>query len=364
MLFLIVIDGLFTKAGDAFPSLDNLVAGGKVGQVDWNDDPNLAAAGSALFRICNRSLPAPGSDLPTAYYAALGLGLNPDPARIWSHLAFTHLLRKREKLLIMSPQRTGQTPAEAIDLANSLNDLFTSEDWQLHAGDGSNLLVSRSQLKQISCRPLKLLEGDSFLESMPAGEAEVDFRRLLNSSQLELHHHPLNQQRKEAGRSQLNTAWFWGIGQGDAGDNTLHGWHCLAEDPAVRGLVLAAGGEAQAPENGSAAALAVASGDKNIIFWDQPATLLRHGQVDDWRASLLELEASLLMPLAQRYPESKIVLTAPNYYDEKALLVAGPVPWVAGSAALLGKKRRFWQRQSLEGGAVMSGQEFGKLWLK
>lgn len=55
--------------------------------------------------------------------------------------------------------------------------------------------------------------GDDLYEHMPSGDAGRRWRALLNEAQVILHNHPRNAERIAAGKTPVNSLWFWGGGR-------------------------------------------------------------------------------------------------------------------------------------------------------
>lgn len=341
---LLLVEGLALAGEKPLPSLDALAGRGESGL--WEaatDDDRPPEEFSSLLSLFGAALPAPGSDSPLGYYAALGSGLDPNPARHWGLLGFTHLFQKREKLLFVSPERTGQTDDECGQLAGFLEETLGDFGWTLHPG-GRTRLVSRADPVAFRALPLACLEGEEAMAHMPMDPADKERRLLLISCQVNLNQHPVNLTRKKESRLLLNTPWVWGVGPGP--ERTAEGWtewRMVSDDPSVRGLVLAAGGKAEplpAGEGADALPDLMARGGRQIIHLSDPAVLARHGLMEKRTAWLSRLNEVLTAAGPER-----VTVSAPYLLDDKGMGVAGPVPWVSGAGSHLGGKRRFWHRK-------------------
>jgi len=93
--------------------------------------------------------------------------------------------------------------------------------------------------------------GENLLQHLPPGPEGRRWRILQNDLQVALHQHPLNAQRRAAGRPPVNSLWLWGAGVLPAQVHTgLPG--VLSDDPLLRALAARAGIEHRArPSNAS-----------------------------------------------------------------------------------------------------------------
>jgi len=87
--------------------------------------------------------------------------------------------------------------------------------------------------------------GENLLQHLPQGPDGRRWRILQNDLQVALHQHPLNAQRRAAGKPPVNSLWLWGAG-------ALPGQVCtglrgvLSDDPLLRALAARAGIEHRA----------------------------------------------------------------------------------------------------------------------
>jgi len=64
--------------------------------------------------------------------------------------------------------------------------------------------------------------GEDLFAHLPMGESGRVWRALLTESQVLLHQHPWNVQRRAQGNSPINSLWFWGAGHLPASVETAH----------------------------------------------------------------------------------------------------------------------------------------------
>jgi hypothetical protein len=82
--------------------------------------------------------------------------------------------------------------------------------------------------------------GENLLQHLPQGPEGRRWRILQNELQVALHQHPLNAQRRAAGKPPVNSLWLWGAGALPAKVRTgLQG--VVSDDPLLRALAARAG---------------------------------------------------------------------------------------------------------------------------
>jgi hypothetical protein len=105
---------------------------------------------------------------------------------------------------------------------------------------GMQLLVSAPDRWQLRLPPNLALPsfaapeqalGEDVFQHLPQGEPGRPWRRLLNETQVLLHQHPLNAQRREQGLPPINSLWLWGGGRLPAVLDTP--WHGVISDEPV-----------------------------------------------------------------------------------------------------------------------------------
>ncbi|MBF0160752.1 MAG: hypothetical protein HQL88_00555 [Magnetococcales bacterium] len=386
MPVLILIDGLDSTpaAPDSMPVWRRLAATGRTGR--------LHCAAAPLFDLFGHGVPAGDggqADLPLGYASALALADQagsewPDPERIWCCLGFTHLYKKQNDLLFLSPERTGQSEAECRALLEAILPDWQEAGWllypptQIHKPEnspparwgpagGRYFVLSRDASLPppavVRSQPLDTLEGDSFRTRSPSGAYAATLLPLLTVGQLILVRHPVNQRRQQAGRVSLNTPWMWGVGSGMGGMPVRHAevGCCWTAQPVVAGLARAKGYRlAWLDEEKDFTPLvaeicqAMTTGVV-LLHLSLPAVLARHGLLEERHALLQRINDQLLEPLAQTAEQLLIADLDAVSTTEKT------IPWVMARGRSLVRKRRFWHRGQPGVGPVLNPAQFWSL---
>lgn len=133
------------------------------------------------------------------------------------------------------------TAAEAAELAEPLAPLFEEQGMglELTSPDRWHLRLPQGTAVPEFPAPEQAL-GENLLLHLPQGTEGRRWRILQNDIQVLLHQHPLNAQRRAAGRPPVNSLWLWGAGALPATVATpLRG--VVSDDPLLRALAARAG---------------------------------------------------------------------------------------------------------------------------
>ena len=200
---------------------------------------------AALLASLGGAATDPAHDVPAAPLAALGAGVDPHASFVLAAEP-VHLVAGREDVAVAG-QVDDLSASDARTLVDALNGPF--------AGDGLASLAPRPDtwFVTMDARPdLVTFPLDAVLASMMSpclstgGQAPL-WQRWSTEIQMLLHAHPVNEARARIGLAPCNGVWFWGGGAlADVGLVAPFRAHAPAgrAGDLVRGLALAAGGEA------------------------------------------------------------------------------------------------------------------------
>lgn len=106
----------------------------------------------------------------------------------------------------------GLTAAEASDLAGPLAESFEAAGLAFSAPAPERWYLRLGGTDEPRTTPPDELAGRDCGDHLPAGPDAASWRRLMNETQMTLHNHPVNRERRAAGRPPANSLWFWGTG--------------------------------------------------------------------------------------------------------------------------------------------------------
>jgi 2,3-bisphosphoglycerate-independent phosphoglycerate mutase len=124
------------------------------------------------------------------------------------------------------------TTGEARELIDAVNEQLGSEMIQFYPGSGHrHLMVWVDGKPRAVCTDPQSLVGRSIGDALPTGDGADILRKLMDASLMILRDHPVNDERREAGKKTANCLWLWGEGRAIP-------WPSVSERFGVPGVVL------------------------------------------------------------------------------------------------------------------------------
>ena len=135
---------------------------------------------------------------------------------------------------------------DATPLIESLQAELGDEQFQFYPGISyRHLLVWRNGQEKMRCVPPHDISSQSIEDRLPQGEGSEELIALMNSSQMLLATHPVNNRRIERGELPANSIWLWGQGKRPQMETyqTLYGLQggVISAVDLIRGLGVCAG---------------------------------------------------------------------------------------------------------------------------
>ncbi len=120
----------------------------------------------------------------------------------------------------------------ARELIDAINEQLGSETIQFYPGSGHrHLMVWVNGKVRAVCTDPKSIVGREVNEALPSGDGADILRKLMDASLVILRDHPVNDERREAGRKPANCVWLWGQGRAQS-------WPSLTERFEISGVVV------------------------------------------------------------------------------------------------------------------------------
>lgn len=194
------------------PNMDRLADAGTLGlaqTVPAGFQPGSDVANLAVF----------GYD-PAEYYSgrapleaiSMGVELGPDDVAFRLNMVW---LEAHYGNLYMGDFSAGHiATTEAAELVNYLQAELGNKQFNFYPGISyRHLLVWRGGKDTMRCIPPHDISSQSIKDHLPAGEGSAELIELMNSAQMLLANHPLNNARIERGDMPANSIWLWGQGR-------------------------------------------------------------------------------------------------------------------------------------------------------
>jgi len=130
---------------------------------------------------------------------------------------------------------------ERNDIESCVRSILREEGLELHSDHLQRWYLALDEPLEFHFTPLEMALGMDVAEAMPGHPAARPWRRSMNEIQVALHHCPVNVRRRESGRQEINSVWFWGAGCTPApAPHPLFG-AVYSDNPVTRGLAIVNG---------------------------------------------------------------------------------------------------------------------------
>lgn len=218
--------------GQRLPALESILARGKFSQapadsanhvrfqllgIETNGPPPVAA----LCRIADRG---PGQAGGNYWLRADPVTLRADMSRVFmTSCGFADL-----------------DQAERHEVTKLARETLGREGISLEESRAGHWLIPLDAPLAFDFVPLYQALGRDLADVLPEGPAASRWKKIMTDFQVELHQSGLNGRRREQGKQEINSLWFWGGGSAPA-VGPLPFPALVSDDPVSRGLALQAG---------------------------------------------------------------------------------------------------------------------------
>jgi len=227
----------------ATPHLDRVVKGGEVGLLSFSNgsgrhgsgltgtailgyDPKKYYQGPGPFEAASLEVNVTEYDV---VYRCTMVTLKAEPG---AKGASTDI-KKLGPQVIMDDATAGLiTTEEARELIDAANEQLGSETIQFYPGSGHrHIMVWVNGKPRAICTDPQTLVGHPIAEGLPSGDGADILRKLMEASLHIFRDHPVNEERRQAGRKPANCLWLWGEGKAVS-------WPSLTERFQISGVVV------------------------------------------------------------------------------------------------------------------------------
>jgi hypothetical protein len=103
-------------------------------------------------------------------------------------------------------------PYERNEIENCIRSVLMEEGIDFHSDHPERWCIALKKPPGFDFTPLDETLGMDVAEALPSHPEALFWRRILNEVQVALHHCPVNVRRRESGKQEVNSVWFWGGG--------------------------------------------------------------------------------------------------------------------------------------------------------
>lgn len=194
------------------PNMDRLADSGALGLAATVPDgfhPGSDVANLAVFGYDPAECYSGRAPLEAA---SMGIELGPDDVAFRLNLVW---LEAHYGKLYMGDFSAGHIgTAEAAELLRTLQAELGDEQFSFYPGISyRHLLVWHGGKDALRCVPPHDISSQSIEDNLPEGDGSAALMDLMNSAQMLLANHPINNARHERGEAPANSIWLWGQGR-------------------------------------------------------------------------------------------------------------------------------------------------------
>jgi hypothetical protein len=127
---------------------------------------------------------------------------------------------------------------ERNEIENTIRRVFHEEGMQLGSEHPERWTIALERPLEFQFSPLKRALGMDAADMLPDQPEARHWRRVLNEIQVALHSCPVNVRRRQQGRVEINSVWFWGQGFMPPVSGPKPFREVFSDHPVSRGLAL------------------------------------------------------------------------------------------------------------------------------
>ncbi len=158
----------------------------------------------------------PAGDFPSAALNLLG-DKRYDPSKHYMHADPVHLRADMDHAVLTSSKDLNISDSDADALRAALNQHFSQDGFNFIALDNEQWFVVSDNEIDMQTTPLVEAVARNINFLLPEGKHAGTWKQVLTEAQMLMHTHEVNEAREQAGQPSINSLWFHGSGQLNAG---------------------------------------------------------------------------------------------------------------------------------------------------
>jgi len=188
-----------------FPALEMVLSRGRACRIEsasanhlrfalFGIEPDGILPVAALTHVSDRKKEA----LQDNYYWLRG-----DPVTMWADMA---------KVFMTSHGFADLDPYERNEIEICIRTVLLDEGVDFHSDHPERWCIALNEPLKFDFTPLDEALGMDLADALPQHPEARFWRRILNEIQVALHNCPVNIRRRQSGKQEINSVWFWGGG--------------------------------------------------------------------------------------------------------------------------------------------------------
>lgn len=155
--------------------------------------------------------------------------LRSDPVTLWADMA---------QVFMTSYGFADLNPYERNEIENCIRSVLLEEGIDFHSDHPERWCIALNKPLEFEFTPLDEALGMDLADALPVHPEARFWKRILNEIQVALHNCPVNIRRRQSGKQEINSVWFWGGGFiPDAAPHNLIDT-VYSNNPVTRGLAI------------------------------------------------------------------------------------------------------------------------------
>lgn len=191
-----------------------------------------------------------------------------------------HFKADIDHAILLDHNRLAIRDYEANSLVDTFNQHFLDEGISLHVGHRYRWYLSFEEEFEIQTTSLLDAVGRNVQLFLPRGSHALNWKRLLNETQMLFHSHEVNREREAKGQMSINSLWLWGEGKDLQPVDNSH-WNWMMSNEAVASGLGLWSGIKRLPLEQQLNELQFPEGD-GLLVLDQLLGPVSYGDVQAW----------------------------------------------------------------------------------
>lgn len=236
----------------------------------------------------------------------------------WIRADPVQMVADRDSLVMIPPQDLANSLEESEALFALFNQHFREDGVQLEWGSHQDWYCRLPQAIDLKTTNLADAAYQNVNHLYPQGTAARYWHQLINETQMLFYTHPVNEARRDQGRPEINSLWFWGAGKLDTGQMvSREGVTIWSDNLYLNGLAKLTQAKSQVAVKNNQAWSNLASksrSDQHLIHIDGLAEMAATQSAEDL---LLQLEKDWFEPLLAQLKQQQIHSLLLDFGGEK-----------------------------------------------
>lgn len=169
---------------------------------------------------------------------AADLASKPDTGRYWLRADPVTMWADMARVYMSQCGFADLDPYERNEIEACVRGVLAEAGIELQDGHPERWCIALTEAPGFDFVPLPRALGKDLGETLPQHPEAQFWRRLLGEIQVALHHCPVNARRREQGRLEINSLWFWGGGFLPPQGGESHIDAVYSDDPVSSGLAI------------------------------------------------------------------------------------------------------------------------------